>query len=1371
MYRLKLYFILRITGLFILFCFCFFATGLSQDKIENGYLKEYYSVDDGLSQSEVTSVIQDKYGFIWLGTRGGLNRFDGYNFMHFKPEAGTSEGLFSPSIETLFLDNDGSIWIGTKSGGIAIYDNQKNEFVRNDVLSQVLPNRIISLYEDRSGNYWIGTWDDGVYMYDPQEGNIEHYIENERVGSILQTRDGTMWFGSGFGLHYKKPGEDEVSVIVLKQGFFEVTELLEIPEDNSLWVVGWGVGLCKLNYLDFTHERYDFNGRNTQELNCYSLLEDRGGRLWVGTWGNGLYCREKGAEAFEKVLPLADPLGRVDKDMEVILDLMEDTKGGIWVGTDGGGVVWLSSDRSFNTITGYSDEKTGPWHVNAVEASSDGRLWVGTRFNGLHFSEDNQTFSFVGFSRDSPRYGARGFMVNFLYEGEEGMIWVGLENGLFVVAEKQNGEYELINAADLWNSESLRGLRKVQEVKVKGPDLWVGTQQSGLYWFQKQGGNYKAVKRFYSGNNAIRDNRISALSFDLEGDLWVGTYKGLYRFRQQDSLLVDVHQLLIERQELFCDIILSCDVDSSNRLWIGTPCSLNSITPDGQGNYILNEYGEKQGLTDNYVNAVKPYGKYIWVSTNAGISRFDPALEVFRNFDVSDGVGGYNFAEGSCDVDLRGIIYFGGYTDLTYLDPLRIRETKVKPAIAITDFRVMNQPIPVSDDGLLPVSINETKKITLNYKQREFSLEITALDYKSPKNNQYAYRLLEENGHGDWVNIGQRRHISFNNLQPGDYILQLAGSNSNGIWNRDGRSLEIKVLPPPWKTWYAFVIYLLVMLGIVIMIIQVSLRQERLKNMARIEHMNRIKEQELNEYKLRFFTDISHELKTPLTLIQGPVEELRKKAFTSMSAAFFEKRMQMIHGSVNRLLVLLHQLLEFRKVDAGQVMLSASKSDLAAFVVSVCRTWDDNAKNKGIEFTRDLKLQNRYLWFDPDKFEVILNNLLSNAFKYHGDPGKVHLSLSEGENEVILSVMNNGEKIAAEDIEKLFDRFYQVSGDKRQKGYGIGLFLVKKYVELHKGNIDVESMHGGLISFTVRLPKGEQHLLPEEKVNASGFQLQEHERIVVDETETGKEKRLGVSKSIQGTRILVVEDDKEVRNYISSLLEEHFDVITSEDGLSGYNTAIEFLPDLVISDVMMPKSDGYELCSRLKKNEKTAHIPVILLTAKDKPDDHLIGTRKGADAYLTKPFDPLLLQEKVNQLITSRLFLAGKYQRKIILDPLNKEITSEDEKMIKRVIRIIEKHADDPDLDADFVAGEVGMSNSTFYRKMKKTVDQTPGDFIKTTRLKLAARYLKETNLTVSEIVEKVGYSDIPNFRKNFKNEFRLSPADYRKNTADPDSK
>jgi CheY-like chemotaxis protein/AraC-like DNA-binding protein len=494
------------------------------------------------------------------------------------------------------------------------------------------------------------------------------------------------------------------------------------------------------------------------------------------------------------------------------------------------------------------------------------------------------------------------------------------------------------------------------------------------------------------------------------------------------------------------------------------------------------------------------------------------------------------------------------------------------------------------------------------------------------------------------------------------------------------------------------------------------------------------------------------------------VEELMSRDYTTLSESFFEKRMRLIHNSTIRLTDLLNQLLEFRKVEVGKAVLKASEQDVVKYIAMICESYSFLAENKKIYFHSDLPSKSIPLWFEPSKMDVIVNNLLSNAFKYSGTPGKVWVRLTELDEQLVLEVCNDGEGISEGEISKLFDRFYQASGGSRRRGQGsgIGLDLVKRFVEMHRGQITVESQPDVNTCFKVVFLKGDAHLSESEKTVVT---KEQENREVVTEREVSREPvRPGqIPRGTRGAKVLIVEDNDQVREYLIDLLGDLFELSVAVDGIAGYTSVIDEMPALVLSDVMMPRSDGYELCARIKKNEKTSHIPVILLTAKDGKDEYLTGTRHGADAYITKPFDPLLLLEKIKQLISSRVILQEKYSRKLTLAPLNIEISKEDEKFIGSVMKIIEKHMGAAALDSEFIAGEVNMSASTFYRKMKKTVGQSPGEFIKSMRMKMAARYLRESDLTVSEIVERVGYSDIRNFRKSFRDEYGISPAEYRK--------
>lgn len=1341
---------------------CSDVEGMVRTEVEEDYQKTFYTVNDGLTQNEITAIAQDKYGFMWFGTRGGLNRFDGYEFLKFKPEPGMHSGLKSPSVEILYPDRAGNIWVGTKSGGLSMYNIVTGQLTDPDSTGR-FPIRIISFYEDDAGHFWIGSWANGVFDFDPETGSVTRYLVNQRVSSILQTSDGTMWFGASNGLRFKKPGEEAIGTYSTGAGYFEVTEMKEDTAGQAIWLVGWNVGLVRLNYAERTHQTFELADGDAKLLDTYSLLSDQSGDLWIGTWGNGLHrfrIREGTATRVSLVPPF---YSNPTMDLDIVLDIFQDRAGDLWVGTDGGGVVRLSLNNSFKTLLSNEFSGAGSWHINSLCITGGDELWIGTRVNGLHHKIPGRTSRFVGFGPDHPSHDDTRFRVKVLYSDENDTVWVGLENGLFIVERNNAGNRQLVNAAAHFDSPALWQLRKVTGILRHDGNLLVATQQNGLYRFRKQAGKYMLLDHFHSGdpNNSFEDNRVSALTADHDGNLWIGTYKGLYRMTKRDTVPVPADQLLSSGSDAFlCDIVLSATMDAAGSIWVGTPCGLNRLTKAGADRYNHIEYTSREGLTDDFINAIQAAGNYIWMSTNAGISRLDPSDETFRNYNVSEGIWGFTFSESAAAQSGNGRIYFGGSSDIVYFDPGAMDVEMDPPVVVITKFRVMNRDITVEEDGVLRVPVNEAEQVTLDHRQKEFSFEIAALDYRSPESNQYAYRLLDNQGEGEWIYTGRRRQISFSNLKPGTYTLQLAGSNSNGVWNRDGRELSIRVLPPPWKTGYALVIYLAVILALVALINRVSLKQERLKSQAEMEHMSRMKESEMNEFKLRFFTDISHELKTPLSLIQAPVEELISKDFKALSPGFFKKRLGLIHSSTIRLSDLLNQLLEFRKVEVGKARLQASLQDVEKYVREISEAYKFLAERKGIDFQMDIRVREPMLWFEPSKMEVIVNNLLSNALKYSGTPGKVTLELEDTEAEILLVVTNDGEGISEEESGKLFERFYQAPGATYRRGYGIGLDLVKRFVEMHKGTISVESEPGSFTTFTVRFKKGSAHLEKDQVVDTDRAVLSQE---IMSPVPGGKEDGGGrLPKGVKHARVLVVEDKEEVREYLAELLEEHFEVLRADDGATGYDLAVTELPDLVLSDVMMPVTDGYELCERIRKNDRTAHIPVLLLTAKGSREDQLMGTRRGADGYITKPFDPLLLLEKVKQVIAARHQVAEKYKKKVTLEPLQTEISSDDEKMIRTALSIIEKKIMDPELDAESLARETGMSSSTLYRRMKKLVKQSPGEFIKSTRMKMAARYLKETQLTVSEIVEKVGYADIRNFRERFREEYGMSPSEYR---------
>ncbi|PWE00327.1 hybrid sensor histidine kinase/response regulator transcription factor [Marinilabilia rubra] len=1327
----------------------------------NRYSIQHIDTNNGLSQNEVTTIIQDKYGFMWFGTRGGLNRYDGYNFKLFKPGRDKQNSINNPSVERLYQDRKGNIWIGTKSGGLSIYDIEKASFTVPDI-NQQLPNRIIAFASQDDSSMLIGGGDGGLNNLNIKTDSVQHWLGNRRVSSIAQTPDSIIWCAAFDGLIYAKLGET-FTTIKLQNGSNEVTEIIVGNQGEPfLWLVGWDLGLIRFNYQDFTFEQYQLPlNKSTLSPKAYSLMQDDLGDLWVGTWGNGIYKFDRQQKGFEQIdiEPKRNTGASIDYD--VILDIFQDREGDIWIGTDGGGIVRLSDKSQFNTL---GLELTGEplnLHVNAIFKDANQNILIGTKGQGLFVSDDGKRLLKVGFQKNDRLFNKDELVVRGFFEDDNNNIWVGSNEGLYILSKNPKGSFELIPAALFFNSPQLWEVRKVHQILLNNDDLWVGTQQRGLYHYKFKDSTFQLIKNYVAKRKEgyLPTNRVTSVFVDHEEKLWLGTYKGLFQFQPEDSTFLPVEKQISNKRQPLSKIILCTWIDNDGTIWFGTPCSLNKLTKSEHGEaYDLTDYSRSNGLSDDYINALLSDEKgNVWISTNAGISMLHLEDNVFRNYDVSDGLGGSNFSESACFKASDGVLYFGGSSDVTFFHPNQIKENLTMPSVVITEFKILNKEVPIEQDGILSKSINEVDHLELTYKESEFSFEIAALDYKAPNRNQYAY-WLEGSGE-ERVNIGTRRHISFSNLKPGDYTLHLYGTNSNGVWSEKARTLELGVLPAPWRTWYAVIIYFMLILFIVASITIVTRKQERLVNAVNLQRILREKEQSVNEYKLTFFTDISHELRTPLTLILAPIIELLKKDLASVPPAVASKKIQLVYQHATRLYNLVNQLLEFRKIEAGKIKLQVGNHNIVSFVADICEAFEELAETRNITFKKQLKLKEPELYFDIERLSVVVNNLLSNAFKFVGTPGQVEVLLSETKAEVNILIKNNGKGISDEDIKHLFERFYQATEKRSVGSSGIGLALVKNYVELHKGRVEVESKPGQFTTFSVILPKGRQHFSDDELLQSEN----NIDQVVAIQPLPVMKKSRSVNTGTKGAKLMLVEDNREVRSYLKDLLADEFEILEAEDGIEAFDLIIEHKPQIIISDVMMPGMDGFELCQKIKSNDTIAHIPVVLLTAKGTPQDQLFGARRGADLYLTKPFEPELIIEKVKQLVASRKLLSEKFSKQVKLEPTDAIIKSEEAEILEKAIKIIEKNIGDAGFDPDKLAGELAMSTSTFYRKIKKLTGKTPGEFIKSIRLKRAAQLLRETNLTVSEIIESVGYQDIKNFRYNFKQSFELTPTDYRK--------
>lgn len=1337
-------------------------------------LKQFLTVKNGLSHNEVTAIVQDHDGFIWIGTRGGLNRYDGYEMKVFNQEPENENSLVNPSIQTLFIDSKGNLWIGTMSGGISKYNPKTGSFkniINNyNKKDEVVPaNHVLTFYEAKDGKMWIGTWSSGLYVYDENKDEAKQYLDGSRVSVIAGTADNRIFVGStisGGLFEYKK--EDDSFVQLSDR---RCRRILYDEPRNVLWFVGGDnigagsskKGLLKLDLSNNKISEYGINssGYNSENLphSYYSLLLDTKGKIWLGTWGTGLYVFNPDEESFERHF-IYPQKGRIhNKDYDAILEIFEDKQNNIWLGTNGGGVCILSQKLGFNSV-GYSNQASeGLLNTRVMSVLEDKKenLWIGTIGNGLFWSPNRKDYYPV----NTPGLGNedRFFVIKYIFEDNAGTVWVGTNLGTHII-EFKNGFPQLSDAYLKYGKEALK-TTAVSFLNAHGM-FWHGSLKKGLFLLDKK--DYSLKKHLNtnmknSGN--MNSNRISCMLKDSKDRIWLGTYNGLHVHNLADTTINIAEDYYKINGKLTGNIITCIEEDKKGNIWIGTPNGLNRMTQTSENEFEISYFTEEDGLVSNFIKGIACDMKGdIWFSTNTGISKYISSENRFINFDESDGVLGRNFTEASVCENAKGELFFGGTQGLTYFNPEEIIENQLTSIPVFTELKVSNETVEVGREYqskiILEKSFSQTEKIELSYQQNKLEIGFSALDFVSHGSNNYEFIL--EDSDTEWNKIGTRPFIIFTDLAPGEYVLKVRSSNSHNFWSDEVAELTIIIHPPFWRTWYALLFYLLLVTGIVIVIRRNAMRQVHLRNSLEIETLQHEQDQKLNELKLRFFTNISHEFRTPLTLILAPLKEIiRKKEKYEMNDELYHK-IGIAQNNSQRLMNMVNQLLEFRKVETDNMKLVASFENIEDFVMEICSPFYELAGINNIEFTTESKLNTKEVWFDSDKLEIILNNLVSNAFKFSQNDAIVKVIISEDEGNVYINVSDNGMGIPANEIENIFDRYYRVNQQENSGGSGIGLALSKRLVELHKGTLSVSSESNVHTEFSLSLLKGNEHLLPNEMIQKekSTFLKKENPFLTIVPKKVESEKELEHC-------VLIVEDTLDVRTYLFSLLAPLYRVNSVADGKEAIKMAKKCKPDLILSDVIMPNMDGIELCKKIRSNPSSADIPFIFLTAKNDEQTQLLSAQIGANDIISKPFDPNLLLEKVASTLKRYKNLQLKFSKSVWLEPSNIEITSGDDAFLSKAILVIENNLQNDDFSANVLASELNKSYSSLYRKLKKLTGASISDFIRSIRIKRAAQLIVDKEKTISEIAFEVGFNDLKYFRKVFQKEFDCSPSEYRK--------
>lgn len=957
--------------------------------------------------------------------------------------------------------------------------------------------------------------------------------------------------------------------------------------------------------------------------------------------------------------------------------------------------------------------------------------------------------------------------IKCLYLSEENKLWIGTSGkGINIFDIHQQKIQTLRHEKDNPNSIISDWVYSIVD-DHKG-SIWIGTYGHGLDRLNQQTGKIT----HYNKNDdslGISSNSIRYMLVDSKDQLWIGTSKGLCRYIDTSNTFDRFFAYEHDTTTLLSDDIYCIYEDMKGRIWVGTyGGGLNMLNDDYQ---TFTRYTVEDGLPGHIVYGIlEDNSGFLWISTNNGLTRFDPAKSLFRNFDSDDGLPGDEYNYNSFLKTSQGELFFGGKNGLISFNPNQITINSHIPNVVFTGLKLFNEPVDINDDsGLLKKQLNETSAIVLKHYQDIITFKFSSLNYINPLKNRYAYRLrgLSES----WTET-QLPEATFMNLHSGNYTLEVKASNNDGLWNEDPIVLGIHVLPPPWKTIWAYLLYFTILSGIIYWIFRFQKSRTNLKHQFDLNQLQMDRQTELHQLKLKYFTNISHEIRTPLTLLITPLENLLKSYKEDQN---LYNQLIGLRNNADRLLRLVNQLMDFRKQETGKLELKQAEGNIIKFIAEISLAFQEEAKRRNVTLSFNPHQESVVIWYDRNELEKVIFNLLSNAFKFTDEGGTISIDTERTEIDVLgksteaikIKITNSGKGIPEDKLPMIFDRFYQVEKQGlTEYGSGIGLALSKGIVELHKGTISVESRskdenQDGYASFTVILPHGNNHITEKNRLPY----FKNSESIEVYNFLNEKEDRIEtVQTDFHEANILVVEDNSEIRALICQALEPFYTVTEAENGEIAWEIASETIPDLVISDVLMPVMDGLELCQKIKSDYRTNHIPVILLTARTALIHKVSGLQTGADEYIVKPFNMQILMLRIQNLIQLRKRLQEKYST--VLNFLPEQISEEsspDEVFLKHTAEIIELQLMNSQFSVIKLAEEIGMSQSVLYRKIKAITNLSPNEFIRKIRLNKAAQILLSEEAKVAEVGYRVGFNDPKYFSQTFKRQFDLTPSEFKR--------
>ncbi|WP_224998638.1 two-component regulator propeller domain-containing protein [Cesiribacter sp. SM1] len=1348
------------------------TAGLVPKEIKKGL--RFYLIDDeaGLSNNTINSMVQDKQGFIWIGTMDGLNRYDGSSFVKYKMD-GRSPSLLYNYIQHLAVDEKGDILIST-DGGLNVFDVSKEAFRAYTTENGLLQNYVNTAIPMPDGSIILGIYKGGIQLLQPNgslkqlNGSVREQkdLSSIEISCMALQGDSILWVGTyngGLNKFRLKDKKADHITFSYKEAASTINHLY-LDQEGNTWV-GTMSGLYVITvsadtiFTGASHNR----GKGLSDAEVLCLQEDDRGNIWIGTRNGGLnivnkqeFLTKKGQAQFEWFLPRDDGESVYNRTVSSIL---KDRNGNMWLGTSTG-INFVDPKGEKLMLLRRKPTSSGETlahnRIGALEHDANGDLWIGTDGGGLNLVEAaSGSIRHFQHSPTDPASLSNDYVLA-LKKDSRGYLWVGTYRGGLSRMDPETGKCRHYLQGPVSSGSDVRTI--VEDSRNR---LWVGTNRGGLYRYDEHADKFLPIEK--TGALDIRDIEEAP-----NGGLWLATYGDGIGFYLPEADSIRFFNTS-NTAGLSSNIVFSLVQTLNGEIWAGT--QYGGLIKFNPSTGSVQVYSEQHGLANNTVSSLLLENEqHLWIGTLSGISHLHIPTEKISSlaYPANNSAGELN--HNAVSRGAGGYIYFGGNKGISLFHPQEVRAAQPAPPLMLTALKLFNKLVPVNHDdeqAVLRQSLSHQKVVVLPYDQSLISIDFAALQYPFSDNVSYSYTLENYNSH--WIEAGNVGTANFSNLPPGRYLFRAKAQHSSDAENASYATLSIIITPPFWKTLPAYVIYTLLLILLFYGAMKYYTERVKLQNSLLLEKKQRQLEHDLNEERSRFFTSFSHELKTPLTLILAPIEDLAAKAKSRED----KTSLGLVQKNARYLLQLINKLLDFRKTEVGLNELKLAQYRLKPIVENWFNNYKPLTYKKKINFCYQAPEEEVVAWVDLEKLQIMVYNLLTNAIKFTPKNGTIELKLFADHTHVYIQVQDTGEGISPDALPHIFEWYYR-AGDTNKKGTGIGLALSQRLAALHHGNILAESRPKEGSSFTISLPLDHElppHLQQELEAVLSPQEDTQLIPLLPGEELAGPQEECEekIIHTGDGNRevLLLIDDNPGILQYLSGLLKNDYHLITAQDGVQGLEKACQYVPDLIISDICMPGKNGLELCKCLKQNAATTHIPVILLTVNDSDESIKEGFEEGADHYITKPFNGQLLLTRIKSLLSKRRQLREYFQNKtgetVSAEEENSPLFRREKQFLEALESTILSQIQADEANVEAIAHSMAMSRTSLYRKIKAVTGQNINEYIRTVKLKRAAQLMNEQGLNVSQAAHEVGFSSMKYFRKLFKDQFGKLPSDLTK--------